>query len=411
MKRFSCPTMDLSLPGLLRKGTRGFWVALTLAVAVHASLTQWRLFEGEHRAAKPLTTRFLKREPRLVKPLELRKRPRLRRRPMRRREISVKAPALRSLPSTTPYPYRVLDNLARPRTKVERSVPSGEPVSEPAAAATPIETTREVRNIVNMALEALDLDALDTGRYRAMVIQDSRDKRRIKGYLHLASAYPATASLPDNEVRRWVNIIQALVEAMNRFTNIRTDFQGKMTFDSSELLKLPFLYTRMYWPFRLSDSESNNLGLYLVQGGFLFAESVPPGWSSYFPAYQTIRGMIRRALETQGLLEHSDWDLERLPKDHPVYHCYFDFDGPPVGTEWKREEYINIDYLEGVILEGRVLAIISQKNYAHPWADWGILPHYRDKDPTRQLQFGVNLIIFALTQEGSITHQVMNMVY
>jgi hypothetical protein len=32
------------------------------------------------------------------------------------------------------------------------------------------------------------------------------------------------------------------------------------------------------------------------------------------------------------------------------------------------------------------------------------------KDPTRQLQFGVNLIVFALTQEGSITNQVMDSV-
>jgi len=33
---------------------------------------------------------------------------------------------------------------------------------------------------------------------------------------------------------------------------------------------------------------------------------------------------------------------------------------------------------------------------------------YSRLDPTRQLQFAVNLIVFALTQEGSITHQVMN---
>jgi hypothetical protein len=31
-------------------------------------------------------------------------------------------------------------------------------------------------------------------------------------------------------------------------------------------------------------------------------------------------------------------------------------------------------------------------------------------DNTRQLQFGVNLIVFALTQEGSITHRLMESV-
>ena len=31
-------------------------------------------------------------------------------------------------------------------------------------------------------------------------------------------------------------------------------------------------------------------------------------------------------------------------------------------------------------------------------------------DPTRQFQFGINTIIFALTQEGSITERLMDVV-
>ena len=277
---------------------------------------------------------------------------------------------------------------------------------EPQAVAQMVQGKREARDIVDMSLEMIDIDALDTGRYRAMVVQDPTDKRQIRGFLHLASAYPAGISLPENEARRWPEIIQAMVRAVNRLTDIRADFQGRLAFDSAELLKVPFLYTRIYWPFCLSGSESAQLGHYLVGGGLLFAETVPD--VGYFPAYEPLKRMIADALRTHGLVEDVAWRLERLPNSHALYHCYFDFDGPPMGTDAGGGRLIRCDYLEGAISSGRVLAIVCQKNYAQPWVAWGPGRDHPGLDPTRQLQFAVNLIVFALTQEGSITHRVMD---
>ena len=64
-----------------------------------------------------------------------------------------------------------------------------------------------------------------------------------------------------------------------------------------------------------------------------------------------------------------------------------------------------------------MIGILSHKWYASAWGDWGpegfgrIKDYTRygntPRDPTRALQFGVNMIIFALTQEGSITHRLV----
>jgi len=55
--------------------------------------------------------------------------------------------------------------------------------------------------------------------------------------------------------------------------------------------------------------------------------------------------------------------------------------------------------------------VLSLKDFTSTWVGWGDSRHaYSNLDNTRQLQFGVNVIIFALTQEGSITQQVMDMV-
>ena len=76
---------------------------------------------------------------------------------------------------------------------------------------------------------------------------------------------------------------------------------------------------------------------------------------------------------------------------------------------------IPYNYVEGVYLDDRLALILSDKGYALAWRDFGVEQthgqggvYYRDLDPTRTLQFGVNVIIFALTQEGSITNRVMD---
>ena len=55
--------------------------------------------------------------------------------------------------------------------------------------------------------------------------------------------------------------------------------------------------------------------------------------------------------------------------------------------------------------------MISYQNLGIAWEN---IPVYQDKklylDNTRLLQFGINTIVFALTQEGSITNRVMESV-
>ena len=68
---------------------------------------------------------------------------------------------------------------------------------------------------------------------------------------------------------------------------------------------------------------------------------------------------------------------------------------------------IPYNYVEGVYLGERLTLILSDKGYSLAWRDFGVEKthgqggvYYRDLDPTRTLQFGVNVIIFALTQGG-----------
>jgi hypothetical protein len=384
-------------------------LALTAALLLHLALTRVAVVGRTPGPAKPLTTQFVKRRPRLTKPLELKKRPQPKRRQLRREMVSLEAKANRKGVTSSVRPLEALGSLARPGTEMTRSAGFPAEVWEPQAAAQVVEGSRESQHMVDMSLEMVDIDALDTGQYHAMVVQNPSDRRDLRGFFHFYLAHPRTAIRLDwsQDRARVDHGMVVLVDAMNKYTQIRTEIAGRTTFDSKELFRTPWVYSSAppQSVFKLTGGEAANLGRYLLSGGFFFADGHQ--WKGT-PGDIVMRNMIRDALAAVDVIEGSDWVFDVLPNTHPLYHCYFDFDGPPKGSQPGAAEPDNP--LEGVHHRGRMVAIMSNRWYASPWGNWGWWPGYEHLDNTRQVQFGVNLVVFALTQEGSITSQVMDSV-
>jgi hypothetical protein len=383
-------------------------------MVAHAALSLVRASQEDQRAVKPLTTQFVKRAPRLTKPLELKKRPRPRRRQIHREMVSVKARAERGQRNAEFAPTRVLSGLARPDVEIGRGAGFAGVEAEPLTVASRIEGAKETEKRIDMGLELVDVDALNTGRYYAMVIQDPTDKRNIKGFFRLKYAY--SPQMRERQYHRGEDRIlsglAALVGALNKYTAIKSTFEGRISYDSRELLLTPWVLTYVFRPFEPGEDESAQLGAYLTGGGFLFVEAPDASVASYTgtgmkrPAICLLAAhhMIGKALATQGRAQGKDWVAERLPHAHPLFHCYFDFDGPPP-SPWD-EEFALSGEIEGVQLEGRLVLLVSQKCVVHLWDD----PYYPELRNERMIQFGVNTIVFALTQEGSITRRLMESV-
>jgi hypothetical protein len=296
---------------------------------------------------------------------------------------------------------------------------------EPQVAARQIMGTREDENVVDMCLEMLDAEALDYGRYPALVIQDPSDKRNIRGFFHVAIAYSRSMQINFRTGTYYSDsaALYAIVDAMNEYTDIRTDVRGAYTFDAEELFRIPFIlicFNGSWGGFTITAAESANLGKYLCLGGFAFVDD--GFWLKGGPSDRSLRAMQQDALGTQGLVFGTDWDFEKLAASHPVYHCYFDFEGPPAGHDnicigaiyggAAGRGAAPYDYLEGIIVDGRTMAIYSMKSLGTVWHR-AFRPSERrsyDGAGIRQLQFGVNLVVFALTQEGSVTKRVMDSV-
>ena len=276
--------------------------------------------------------------------------------------------------------------------------------------------------MVDMSLEMVDIDALDTGRYQAMVVQDPEDKRNIKGYLHLAIAYPFCVQIRTFKTDdRLVNGLRRLIARLNEWTDIKASIDNRVTFDSAEFFETPWVYLSISFSMEPTQGEIENLGTYLLNGGFFFFEG--NNWHHWQGERHLVQ-FVTSALESQGHRRGKDWALSFLLNSHPILHCYYDCpEGIPIGhsvvIKYRNGTGRDDDMLpwcRGIEIDGRLVAFNTNQQYVFAWSDWGhtSIPRIGDAyikyDPTLQFQFGINTIVFALTQEGSITRRVMDMV-
>ena len=145
---------------------------------------------------------------------------------------------------------------------------------------------------------------------------------------------------------------------------------------------------------QISDREKKGLAHYLRDGGLLFAEDI-------LPLETNVRGdagvagtpfdrQFKALLKDPQVLGNDGARWRKLPKSDPLYSVYFDFpDGPPLSGTNRG----NVFALEAIELKGRVAVIFSDLNISWFWAS-------RDAEGrNRSLQFGTNLLIYALAQK------------
>ena len=396
-KRFASPTQDFDLDVLVSRLRRGFLLSVGLAVAVHLVLAGINPFEqDEKKTPRPLSTKFIKREPRLTKPLELRKIPQPKRQ-MARREVQLARARMDQVQATASFNTRSLiaSHVGGSGISLAGQANFSAMSSmnlEPKLAAASVTSTRASEHKIDMALEMLDVNSMDTGRYRAMVIQDSGDKQAIKGFVKMAQVMSSRALAGGTDgsgtVTLNVGTVDRLRDVLNEYTGLKAEFLGFITFDDPRLLEVPIILPQG----KPNEAEMANMAKYQMGGGFIFG------------------GLYGEALEKYGgLIEGKDFWSERLPDTHPVYSAFFDLKGGmPFGYSPSLSQGKSgvrpWNFLRGHFVKGRLTGITPGDG------GWGWENDGRGGDSTRQLQLAVNIIIYALTQEGSITQRLMQMV-
>lgn len=263
------------------------------------------------------------------------------------------------------------------------------------------ETAAPVQEALSLRQELLNVQDLDFGRYQAILIQDPDNKRAIRGFFNMSVI---DYDLADKNVDRFPTAVEELMRYMRDNTQINARIEGTtLRLSDSNIFKQPFLYmTGNTAIFQFTDTEKENLGEYLREGGFLYAEEIRKAdeEGSLVGANAGVEGTIfdrqfkdlmrdPKVLGTDG----SRW--QRVTKDHGLFYSFYEFaDGPPKGGAPGG----NVFDLEMLEIRGRVAVVFSDLNISWYWGD----PQADARE--RGLQFGVNLIVYALTQPGGIAN-------
>ena len=269
--RFRTPSDKLRLSRLLKTYRATIWGLVIALLSSSGGIAYFIVAAKERAAPPPAVTRLIIRKPKSTKPFAL-KRQRLRPRAMTKKVTTMKprlaAPTTRRLPGAS-----VFGRIETFEYAVEADVQIDLQTTPIELSAARVKGTKEPEKRIAMREELLDLDALDTGKYKGLIIQDPTDKKNVKGFVYLGTAW-ATDLEPifDSAAKAVPN----LVDALNEQTGITAKVDEHLFLDSQELFRTPFVYITANEAFELTEREMHNLGAYLRNGGFIFVDNATP---------------------------------------------------------------------------------------------------------------------------------------
>ena len=392
LARFRGPSHWLSVERLGRSRRLQLASGVIALVLLVVLSTVFEVTEEQRSATKPLEMRLVIRQARMKDPFRVEK-AEIERRIMTRKVVP-------AWPEMAAVPAIRREDLSAGATSLRQEVDPGGGLHVEAIAPQPqrasLDIAKEPKGARLQQAEILDILDFDTGRYKGLLLPHPTNKQLVDGFVYLALAWgndwqPATP-----------RAVAELVEAINMRTRIRAEIDPHLDLGSEKIFRAPFIYLSVGTAFEPTKTELANLKAYLLKGGFALVENANP-WMEYSPAEASLRQMLKDALGVYGR-------FRILPNDHPIYHSFYDLDdGPPpairpaLRTPEDLEPFSVADfqpgvpYLEGIFIDGRLAVVYSNKAYGTAWEN-----EYRNEP---QLRMGINMVVFALLQEGSMARR------
>ena len=195
------------------------------------------LSQDKKEAPPPAITRLIIRKPRSSKAFVMKKQ-RIQPRAMTKKMTSltprVQMPATQSIAGMSS-----IGNVATFDYNVSPDVKLDLNAGDIDLSAAVIAGTKEPEKRIAMREELIDLKALDTGKYKGLIIQDPSDRRSVKGFIYLGTAWANDLEPTFDSAAK---AIPNLVDALNQQTGISAQVDAHLFVDSQELFRTPFVY-------------------------------------------------------------------------------------------------------------------------------------------------------------------------
>ncbi len=218
--------------------------------------------------------------------------------------------------------------------------------------------------------------AHDLDNVRGGVLQNTTDPLPY-GFVRLAMTWATTLrpQFPSS-----AKAMPNLADELNRSTRISASVDRHLYIGSPDFERSPFIFITSERAFELTDAEAKSLARHLKTGGFLFVDSAE-GNLEFSQAEAALRHMFRRALGRRA-------QLRRIADHHPIYKAPHEFNGPPPGLDLHPGASRSRHTLDGLFMEGRLVALFSDRGYVH------LLAQADGNEP--QMRLLINAVHYAL---------------
>ena len=179
------------------------------------------------------------------------------------------------------------------------------------------------------------------------------------------------------------NVLNSLIE----YTSLRVDLQERVIpLSDPNMLNAPFCFMAGHRLVQFNLQERQNFQRYVENGGFVFVDD----------CNHDIDGMFAKTFEAQMADMFGSEALQKIPNDHPLYSCFFEFNGPPrtsVELNGWGDDLVH-EYLKAIEVNGRIAVLYSNKDLGCEW-DYD----FRNKRWLKvdNTKFAVNIVIYAMT--------------
>jgi len=150
--------------------------------------------------------------------------------------------------------------------------------------------------------------------------------------------------------------------------------------DLDHMCRYPFIFATSEGYFDLPDNEEKNLHEFLMRGGFVLADDCVLGRTGD-RFFQDYRKLMRKLFP--------DHEIEKVPEDHELYHCYFDFPKGAVHLQGKKHG----DWAVFEKGTGRIMTLIVPGDIHCGWC----CMFFTKKQNEQAIRMGVNIVIYYLT--------------
>lgn len=175
------------------------------------------------------------------------------------------------------------------------------------------------------------------------------------------------------------NLVQFLEDSLRAKPRLRISSP-----EASELISAPlaFMLAGSIQPV-VGDVEMSVLSNMIKQGGFLVIDN------AVFPTGYEYPRFLQQVLEGLASKMGRGAKVQSVPKDHEIYRSWKTLTGLPEGQDNFENMPEKRDYLQGLFVGDRLVALGSTKGYSMVW-------ERRDSRNTSQFTLGANLVVYTL---------------